>query len=58
MGHGFPSHGSANPAYEVDGDAPAPRTRRFDDPSEPIYTDPALFEHSRAPAAESASPRH
>ena len=51
LGHSFPAQGSANPAYEVDG-APAPRARRFDDPSEPIYTDPSLFEHSRsAPAA-------
>ena len=53
MGHSFPQ-GSANPAYEADVPA-APRTRKFDDPSEPIYTDPSLFERSRSMRSVSAS---
>ncbi|XP_037081380.1 uncharacterized protein LOC119102131, partial [Pollicipes pollicipes] len=53
MGHSFPQ-GSANPAYDVDG-PPAPRGRKFDDPSEPIYTDPSLFERSRSLRSVSAS---
>lgn len=46
MGNSFPK-GSANPAYESDGHV-LPRARKFDDPSEPIYTDPSLFERSRS----------
>jgi len=55
LGSSFPQ-GTANPAYESGPSGrPEPRGRRHDDPSEPIYTDPSLFERSRSLRSVSAS---
>lgn len=51
----FPSFGRAkNPFPDLD--CPAP-TGMFEDPSEPIYTDPSLFERSRSLRSISVSPK-